>query len=184
MSAAELSERPKAVTVIGWVFLVASLLYVLRSALNLIILEILQATAPELLLRLAVLSRPWVPEWLLRNTGAIYAGQVAFSIAVAYCAWGFLALKPWARRFLQVICLVLLAFDAGFAVFWLGLWTGAGGGRVAALPSTASRHGQILYSGLLVLATWAVLLGLALFFLQSAAVRGAFTPRLSAPAET
>ena len=179
MSAAEPAQRPRAVTVLGWVFLVVSVLYFLRSALNLMIFEVVQAAAPELILRLSVVSRPWVPEWMFRHSGAIYLCQAAVSAAVAVCAWGFLALKPWARRSLQIVCWLLLALDAGLAFFWVRLWTGFGE-RAAAFPSTSSRHGQMLYAGLFIFAGWAALVSLALFFMRSRAVRLAFAAPSSA----
>jgi hypothetical protein len=174
----EPSARPKAVSVLGWVFLVVSGLFFLRSALNLVAFEMLRWQAPELFDRVNVLARPWVPEFLLRHTGAVYLAQMAIAVAAALLAWGFLALKPWARRCLQALSWLLLALDAGFAAFWAKLWAGRGG-EPGKFPPMSTHFGKLLYGGLLIFAVWAAVLGVVLFLLQSTAVRAAFERRSS-----
>jgi hypothetical protein len=173
MSTAQPVERPRTVTILGWTFLVVSVLLFLRSAINFLIFAVLESQASELLSRLNAAARPFVPEWMLQHVGAIWAGQAVLAGLVALTAWSFLSLKPWARLCLQGVCWVALALIACGATVWIRFWTAHG---AAALPPTAPRHGQILFGGLSILATWAVLLGVALYFLRSAAVRRAFEP--------
>jgi hypothetical protein len=175
MSAAQPVERPRVVTILGWAFLVVSVLLFLRSAINFLIFEVLESQAGELLSRLSAAARPFVPEWMLRHASAIWAGQAVLAALVAATAWSFLSLKPWARLCLQGLCWAGLALLSCVATLWVRVWS-AHGAAFAAAPSMASRHGQILYGGLAILGAWALLLGLALYFLRSAPVRLAFEP--------
>ena len=175
MSAAQPVERPRAVTILGWAFLVVSVLAFLRSAIDLLILEVLTSQAPELLSRLHSAARPFVPEWVLRHGDAIYAFEALLAVFVAVTAWSFLSLKPWGRLCLQAVCWAGLSFAACAATVWTRFWAAHGGGSAPALAGP--RHGQILYGGLSILAAWAVLLSLALYFLRSATVRLAFETR-------
>ena len=176
MSTAQPVERPRVVTILGWVFLVASVLLFLRSAINLLIFEVLKSEASELMATLSSSARPWVPPWMLENVVAIWAGQAVLAVFVGASAWSFLALRPWARISLQALCWAGLAFAAAAATFWTRFW-GVHGSAASALPSAASRHGQILYLGLSIFAMWALLFGLALYLLRSATVRLAFEPK-------
>jgi len=181
MSAAQPDERPRTVTILGWAFLVVAVLAFLRSAINLLILAVLESQASELLARLNAVARPWAPDWVLHHADAIYACQAALALLVGVSAWGLLALKPWARLALESLSWVLLSLDAAFAAIWIRIWTG---GRVPVspgLPSAASHHTQILYLGLAIFGIWAFLFGVTLYFLRSAPVRLAFAPR-SVPA--
>jgi hypothetical protein len=176
MSAAQPVERPRAVTILGWAFLVVSVLAFLRSAINVLILAVLESQASELLSRLSAAAGPFVPEWMLRHAGAIWACQAVLAALVAATSWSFLSLKPWARLLLQGICWAGLSLVACAATLWTRVWT-AHGAASSAVPSMALRHGRILYGGLSILAAWAVLLALALYFLRSATVRLAFERR-------
>ena len=176
MSAAQPVERPRAVTILGWAFLVVSVLAFLRSAINVLILLVLESQASELLSRLSAAAGPFVPEWVLRHTRAIWAGQAVLAALVAAAAWSFLSLKPWARLCLQGLCWAGLSLVACVATLWTRVWT-AHGAASTAIPQTATRHGQILTVGLSILGAWAVLLGLALYVLRSAPVRLAFQRR-------
>lgn len=176
MSSAQPVERPRAVTILGWAFLVVSVLAFLRSAINFLIFAVLESQASELLSRLSAAAGPFVPEWVLRHVGAIWAGQAILAAFVAATAWSFLSLKPWARLCLQALCWTGLSVVACAATLWARFWV-AHGAASATLPSTTSRHGQILLGGLSILAAWALLLGLALYFLRSATVRLAFEAR-------
>ena len=119
MSTAQPVERPRTVTILGWTFLVVSVLLFLRSAINFLIFAVLESQASELLSRLNAAARPFVPEWMLQHVGAIWAGQAVLAGLVALTAWSFLSLKPWARLCLQGVCWVALALIACGATVWI-----------------------------------------------------------------
>ena len=130
------SERPRAVTVIGRIWLVLAVLLVLRATGNLIVWAVL---------------RP----------------------AVAFCAWGLLRLRSWARPAVQTISGLALGYFVCFGLLWTWAW------MRAPAESAARAHanpGLLLAAGLTLSLILAAGFATMIASLQSRRVRETFLP--------
>jgi hypothetical protein len=171
----EESERPKAVTVIGWIWLVAAGLYFLRSVVDLVMWRALQPAAPALFREVERrdpemrLLRP-----MFEHLTAIKIGQLVAGATVVLLASQFLRLRPRARVAIQVVCWIVLCYVLAFAALWVRIWT-----RALELapddPRFAGSHGRIaLVAGLAMSGALSVGLVLMIRSLRSARMRAAF----------
>ena len=175
MTMEEEPERPRAVTVIGWIWLVVGGLYFLRSVVDLVMWRALQPAAPALLHEIE--SRD--PEIrflhpLFEHLTAIKIAQAIAGVAVVVLAYRFLRLRPRARVGIQTICWIVLCYVFGFAALWIRIWT-----RALALapddPRFAGSHGRIsLALGLGLSAALATGLIVMIALLRSSRMRHAF----------
>ena len=119
----DLPTRPKVVSVIGWIWLVLSILLVIKGLVNLISVSVARALAPGLF-RMAQSDVARVPaaRWALEHGVAIFATQAVFWIFVGIAAVSFLRLRPWAHRAIEAVCWLGLLYALGFLVFWYVLW--------------------------------------------------------------
>jgi hypothetical protein len=171
----EETERPRAVTVIGWVWLVVGGLYFLRSVVDLVMWRALQPAAPALLRELE--SRD--PELrflrpMFEHLTAIKIAQLIAGLAVVFLAYELLRLRPRARVGIQVVCWIVLCYVFAFAALWIRIWT-----RALALapddPRFAGSHGQIsLALGLGLSAALATGLIVMIVLLRSSQMHHAF----------
>jgi hypothetical protein len=110
-------ERPRAVTVVGWIFLVLSSLRVLEDVIGWVVWKV---GDPEPLVRfflpvgspedaLALLT--------LRHFPTVVAVQAVAALGVAAISWSFLRLRPWARPALEIVCWIGVAIVTGIAGF-------------------------------------------------------------------
>ena len=175
MTMEEEPERPRAVTVIGWIWIVVGGLYFLRSVVDLVMWRALQPAAPALLRE--VESRE--PEIrflhpLLEHLTAIKIAQAIAGVAVVVLAYRFLRLRPRARVAIQTVCWIVLCYVFAFAALWIRIWT-----RALALapddPRFAGSHGRIsLALGLGLSGTLATGLIIMVVLLRSSRMRHAF----------
>jgi hypothetical protein len=160
------SERPRAVTVIGWTFLVLSLLRFLVDLAGWLawrfggVPDVLKAFPP-----------PWSgdPQSPLhgldatfRHLGEVVALQGLAAACVAVVSYQLLRLRPWARVAMEVVCGVGLAATVAFATFFVTAWAqtdaaarrSAGGARFErwAVPSVVAV--TLVIGGLLGLTVW------------------------------
>jgi hypothetical protein len=167
-------SRPKAVTAIGWLWVVLGVLFLLRTLVNMIVWRMLK---PDMLGFLETFGGvPPTQQRFLRplfeHLGALLTSEAILFAAVIVVAMGLLRLRPWARVGMQAICWLLLAAVAAFGAFWVWLC----GSVAAAVPSSAAssfgRFGLVagLAFCLAVAAGLAVMIGL----LASTRVREAF----------
>jgi hypothetical protein len=110
-------ERPRAVTVVGWIFLVLSSLRFLEDVFGWVIWKL---GDPEPLLRFFL--PPGSPEdalalWALRYFPAVVTVQAILALCVAAISWNFLRLRPWARPALEIVCWIAVAIVTGIAGF-------------------------------------------------------------------
>jgi hypothetical protein len=164
--------RPRAVTVIGWLWLVAAVFFLLRAVVNLVVWKILQPDMPSLL---AFDGRAATQLQFLRpvfdHLTAIQTAETILSAAVIVLAIELLRLREWARVGVQAVCWLVLAYVAAFGSFWFWLWR-----RIVAAPdSPGTSLGTIgLIAGLAVCLAVAAGLALMIAFLRSSEVREAF----------
>jgi hypothetical protein len=169
-------ERPKAVTVIGWVWLSLAILFLFRSLLDLFIWKVLQPAAPSLFAavqdqspRMALL-RP-----LFGHFTAVKTVEAIASVAVGVAAYQLLRLRAWARLAVQAVCGLGICYLASFAVLWAVVWTRMSAEPAAGSPSGAYSHRMIgLVAGLTICLALAAGLIVMITVLRSPAVRGAF----------
>jgi hypothetical protein len=123
MSSREEPERPKAVTVIGRLWIVLAALSLFRSLVNLILWSVLQPALPSLF-NMAVTQQPqtWFLEPLFRHFVAWETARALLAVAIGVSAYFFLRLRPWARVAIEVVTWLALLYAACFAVFWASVW--------------------------------------------------------------
>jgi hypothetical protein len=169
-------QRPKAVTVIGWIWLVLGALSLFKTIVNSIFWVALQPAIPSLV-ALAARENPMTRYLnpLLEHYGLVLTIQALVAAGVGISAYFLLRMRPWARVAIQAVCWLGLVYIACFAVFWLFVMT-----RTAAVRP----RGQIPPSaGILVCAALAVGLAVMVGMLRSRRLRKAFiSPPPSPPA--
>jgi hypothetical protein len=170
----EEAPRPQAVTVIGWVWLILGILFLLRAVVNIVLWKMLQ---PDMLAFLDAFGGvPRQQQEMLRplfeHLAALQTGEAILSAAVAVVAIQLLRLRPWARAGMQAVCWLVLACVGAFGVFWVWLC----GSIAAAVPSSSmTAFGRIgLAAGLAVCLAVAAGLTVMIVLLASARVREAF----------
>jgi hypothetical protein len=169
-------SRPKAVTVIGWLWLVLGGLFFLRTLVNMVLWKILK---PDMLTFLDMFGQvPEAQQKLLRplfeHLSTLQIVEAILSAAVVVIAIQFLHLAPWARAGMQAVCWLVLVSVAAFGAFWFWLW---GTVVAAAPPAHASSFGRIgLIAGLAVCLAVAAGLVVMIALLRGSRVRSAFSP--------
>src|SRR5262245_14258382 len=116
--------RPLPVSVIGWVWLVASALRILQNVITYAVYRVggLERGLPPLLLS-RVRGSPETVDRMVRHLGPAILGQAVVAAAVGWSAWKLLQMRPWARvaieaaawAFLLMMLLLLATLGAGFA---------------------------------------------------------------------
>ena len=174
MPAPEETSRPKAVTVIGWLWLVLGFLFLFRALVNLIVWRILK---PDMLGFLDAFGNVPPPQQMMlrplfEHLTALQTCEAILSAAVIVVAFQLLRLRPWARVGMQAACWLVLVYVVAFGAFWVWLW---GSVVTAVPPSHASSFGRIgLIAGLAVLLAAAGGLVAMIVLLASSRVREAF----------
>jgi len=167
-------ERPRAVTVIGWTWLVLALIRAGNGLLGWFVWRFggLDRGIPFLPVEAMRAVRGFGLEWTLRHGLLIFGVQFVVATSVAFIAWSLLQTKPWARpALIAVACLGILATLAvsGFI---------AAATIVVAREASGTEAAQARLAGFAAAAV-IVLVGLILFggtiyVLRRADVRAAF----------
>jgi|RhiMetdeSRZDD1v2_1073273.scaffolds.fasta_scaffold04737_18 hypothetical protein len=169
-------ERPRAVTVIGWTWLVIALLRLGNGLLGCFVWHFggLDQGIPFLPLDSFKAARALGADEVLRHGSTIFAIQIVVASSVAYLAWSLLRMKPWARRvMIAVACLgvlATLAISAFVAAVTLAAAREAISGAAEARVAGLAAAGVIGIVGLL-------LFGGTIYLLRRADVRAAFGTR-------
>jgi hypothetical protein len=162
-------ERPKAVTVIGWIWLVLAAISFFKTIVNFIFWVALKPAIPSLVAMAAredPMARYLNP--LLEHYSLVLAVQALLAAAVGISAYFLLRLRPWARVAIQTVCWLGLVYLACFAVFWLFIMS-----RAAA----AHPRGPVPTSvGIAVCLALAAGLAVMIGSLRSRRLRAAFIP--------
>jgi hypothetical protein len=118
------AERPTAVTVIGGVWLAAGLLRFLSSLTALLLWragglkEMFGSPNP-----LSGLPASRILNVVFRYFGVGVSVQAAAGLVVAFCAYGLLRLRPWARPVIEALCWLGLTWIVCFTAVWAIFWT-------------------------------------------------------------
>ena len=115
--------RPRAVTVIGRLWLVVAVLSFCKALVNLAVWKVLQPDAPSLFGDVVAQSqRFWLLRPLFAHLTTLMTAQALWWAAVGVSAFALLRLRLWARVAIQGVCWALLVYAAGFEVFWAVVW--------------------------------------------------------------
>lgn len=115
----ERSPRPRAVSIVGWVWLVAAALRCVNALLGLFVwkvggvdrLPFLRFEAEGVRIRVAGM------ETFVEHAVAILVGQVVVAAAVAWLAFELLRMRPWARPTLQAVAGLGILLTVAIAVY-------------------------------------------------------------------
>jgi hypothetical protein len=172
---ASVAERPRAVTVIGWIWLILALLRAANGVLGLLVWRVggLEKGIPFLPPRAAAPFRAFGLETVYRHGGAIFGLQILIASAVAFLAVSLLLLKPWARRaMVGLACIGILAtlvIAAGVVAVTLEIAREAAAEAAQARLAGTGAAVAIVFVGSLAF-------GATIFVLRRPEVRRAFEP--------
>jgi len=171
--AAASPERPRPITVIGWLWLVASALRVLQSALSYVIWRAggLDRGLPPLLL--GRVQMPHAVDTMIRHLGTAILGQGLVAAAIGWSAWKLLELRPWARVAIEAAAWAFLLLTVLLVALLIVGFTGGLPGpewHSEAWGSPARRVGLVCGVGLPAMG----LFGATIYFLRRPDVRRAF----------
>ncbi len=167
-------QRPKAVTVIGWIWLVLGALSLFKTIVNSIFWVALQPAIPSLV-ALAARENPMTRYLnpLLEHYGLVLTIQALLAAGVGISAYFLLRLRPWARAAIETTCWLGLVYVACFAAFWLFIMSRARAVRP---------RGQVPPSaGIFVCVALAVGLSVMIGMLRSRQMRAAFISQRPSP---
>jgi len=116
-------DRPRSVSVIGWVALLFSALLASKALIDVAVWKAMGPAVPSLLGRNRdpSLDLPYV-RTVLAHLTEIKLAQAAAWIGIAVIAIGLLRLKPWARVAMQVVGACILLYFAGIVTLWAMAW--------------------------------------------------------------
>ena len=119
-------ERPRSVSVIGWVALVFSALLASKALIDVAVWKAMGPAVPSLLgaARDPSLNLPYV-RTVLAHLTEIKLAQTAAWVGVAVIAIGLLRLRPWARVAMQIVGACILLYFAGILTLWAMAWNAA-----------------------------------------------------------
>jgi hypothetical protein len=109
------------VTVIGWSYLVLSVLRFAQGLMGWVIWKVggLSTLLPQLA-KLLGFGLP--PEALIKHFDALVVVHSLVSALVAFVAYSLLRVRPWARAGMEIVCWSLLVFLAGM-ILVLMMWS-------------------------------------------------------------
>jgi hypothetical protein len=169
------AERPRAVTVIGRLWLVVAVLLMGKALVNLSVWTVLKPDLPTFI-RDAMAQTPQFRflRPLLVHLTAVMLLQVLWWIFVGVAAFALLRLRPWARVAIQGVCCFLLVYSLGFEILWAAVWPTLPARSAGAVALGASYRTLMLVAGLT--AATAVSAGLVwmIVLLRGPGVRAAF----------
>ena len=172
---AEGEERPKAVTIIGRLWLVLAVVLFLKAIVNLVMWKVLQPVAPSLVADALANAPPLAfvgP--LLAHITAVATAQALWWVFVGVAAFGLLRLRPWARVAIQGVCGLLLVYSLGLEAFWAVVWPNLPSQSARAAGLATSYRVLALVAGLSLGAAVAAGLIWMIFLLRAPRVRAVF----------
>lgn len=112
-------ERPRAVDVIGWIWLVLGALAFLKDILDLIVWITIRPAISSLF-GAATDQSPQVRilRPLLAHLGEVKAAQALLALLIVLAAIAFLRCRAWGRVGMQVACALALLYILCFGVLW------------------------------------------------------------------
>lgn len=168
-------ERPRAVTIVGWIWLVAAILRIVDGLLVLFVWKVggLDRGLPFVALRSGqVKLRMLGADAMIRHAAGILALQVLVAVALGYAAFELLRRKAWARKVVVAASWIGIAVMAG-----VGAYVYASTVQVALeSPEAASEIRMAgIAAGVFVALLGALFFGGTIFLLRRPDVRRAFS---------
>ena len=117
-------DRPRAVTLIGVVWLIFGVFRVLSGLVGLAIWQfggLQEMSAGKGFF--SELPGGWVLRLGFRHFGVSLLLQIVVGIAIAISAYALLRLRPWARPAVEAFCWLGLTFVVCFGAMWVLFWT-------------------------------------------------------------
>jgi hypothetical protein len=170
------AERPKAVTIIGRVWLVLAAILLFKDVVDLILWNVLQPAMPSLL-DLASRRDPMTARLqpLFEHYVAVKTVEALFAGAAGVSAFFLLRLRPWARLAVQGACWIVIVYLGCFLAIWTKAWSSRALAEVRTHSVSESQgalgFGAGLGVTLALIAGFAVMIGV----LRSRRLRAAFT---------
>jgi hypothetical protein len=175
----ETEGRPRAVTVIGRLWLVVAVFCLGKALVNLAVWKVLEPDAPSLFGDVAA-QAPGLPflRPLLGHLAALLTAQALWWTFVGIAAFGLLRLRLWARVAIQGVCSALLVYDCAvaFGVFWGAVSPTSPARGAGAIAFGTSYRTLALVGGLTVWAAVSAGLIWMIVLLRTPRVRAAFRP--------
>lgn len=172
---AEGAERPRAVTIIGRLWIVVAVLLLGKALVNLSVWTVLKPDAPNIIRdALAQTPRFGLVKPLFAHLTAVIMLQALWWIFVGIAAFALLRLRPWARVAIQGVCCFLLVYSVAFEIFWAAVWPTLPAGGAGAMPLGASYRTVALVAGLTAGAAMGAGLIWMIVLLRAPRVRAAF----------
>jgi hypothetical protein len=169
------AERPRAVTVIGRLWLIVAVLLLGKALVNLAVWTVLKPDAPSFIKdALAQTPRFRLVRPLFAHLTTVMMTQALWWIFVGIAAFALLGLRPWARVAIQWVCYFLLVYSVAFEIFWAAVWPTLPAGSAGAMTLEASYRTVALVAGLTVGAAAAAGLIWMIVLLRGPRVRAAF----------
>ena len=169
------AERPRAVTVIGRLWLVVAVLLLGKALVNLAIWTVLKPDAPSFIRdALAQTPRFRLLQPLFAHLTVVMLLQALWWAFVGVAAFALLRLRPWARVTIQGVCWLVLVYSMAFEIFWAAVWPTLPAGSAGAMPLGASYRTVALIAGLTVGAAGCAGLIWMIVLLRGPRVRAAF----------
>jgi len=169
------AERPAAVTVIAWVFIVLSGMMTLSGfagwfSYTFVIKEMTAKAQP------VVPSDASIPTRIIRSLfqyfDVLALVQIAIAVLVLIAGIRFLKLRAWSRTVLEAFSWLALAAIIGFGTLWVAEWLGSASRRVpGSIPPMFDVVGVIM--GIIFTLVWAVPFVVIIAFLRGKKIRGA-----------
>jgi hypothetical protein len=173
----EAEGRPKAVTVIGRLWMVLAVFCLCKALVNLAVWKVLEPDAPSLFGDVAA-QAPGVPflRPLLAHLTALMTAQALWWAFVGIAAFGLLRIRPWARLAIQGVCSALLVYvcAVAFGVFWSVVSPTLPARGAGAIAFGTSHRMLALVGGLTVVAAASAGLIWMIVLLRTPRVRAAF----------
>jgi hypothetical protein len=167
-------QRPRAVTVIGWTWLVIALIRAANGLLGCFVWRFggLDQGIPFLPLDSFKAARAMGADVVLRHGSTLFAIQIVVASSVAYLAWSLLQMKPWARRVMIAVAAVGVLATLAISAFVVAVTLAAAREAVAGEAAQARLAGFAAAAviGLVGL----ILFGGTIYVLRRADVRAAF----------
>jgi len=169
------AERPRAVTIIGRLWLVVAIVLLGKALVNLAVWTVLKPDAPSFIRdAMAQTPRFRLVQPLFAHLTAVMMLQALWWIFVGVAAFALLRLRPWARVAIQGVCCFLLVYSVAFEIFWAAIWPTLPAGSAGAMALGASYRMVALVAGLTVGAAAAAGLIWMIVLLRGPSVRAAF----------
>jgi len=170
-------KRSTSITVIGWIFLVSSILMIFSGGLGFIAFSFMKQLAEEMPPLSDELPNQFqIMRIIFQNFGIIALLQVALATFVLMASIHFLQLRKWARNALEIITWLGLFYIVGFGIFWVVSWiTITSSFPVSEVPSGPPPMFNIIGAvmGCVVTVVWVVPLIIIIIFLRGKTIKDA-----------